>query len=323
MAADLQTGEPVGFLCHRFSAMGGQNELQIHAETAAQARHACAAAVQEVHRLEASYSRYRPDSLLSRINAAAGKGAVALDGETAALMAYADTCFKASGGLFDISSGVLRKAWDFSAREGTARLPDAGTLAPLLARVGWLRVEWDGEQICLPEGMELDFGGIAKEYAADRASAVLIAQGIQHGLVNLAGDIRVIGPRPAHHADWRGGRAQSTLPWHIGIRHPRREADTLCTVAMEHGALATSGDYERYIEFDGRRYCHILNPRTGMPVDHWQSVSVIAPLCIAAGSTSTIAMLLGAQAPDFLRAQQVSYLAVNSATRQRSGQFGD
>ncbi|CAN5737602.1 FAD:protein FMN transferase [soil metagenome] len=323
MAAVTQTGEPVGFLCHRFSAMGGQNELQIHAQTAAQAHRGCAAAVQEVMRLEAGYSRYRPDSLLSRINTAAGKGAVALDGETAALMAYADTCFKASGGLFDITSGVLRKAWDFSGREGTVRLPRAGTLAPLLERVGWQRVQWDGEHIRLPEGMELDFGGIAKEYAADRASAVLVAHGIQHGLVNLAGDIRVIGPRPAHDTEWLGGRAQTTLPWHIGIRHPRREADTLCTVAMDHGALATSGDYERYIEIDGRRYCHILNPRTGIPVEHWQSVSVIAPLCIAAGSTSTIAMLMGAQAPDFLYAQQVSYLAVNADARKRSGQFGD
>ena len=146
--------------------------------------------------------------------------------------------------------------------------------------------------------MEIDFGGIGKEYAADRAATICIDHGIRHGLVNLAGDVRVLGPQP------------DGTPWRIGITHPRCPGATIAGLDLAGGAVATSGDYERYFELDGVRYCHILDPRSGMPVRHWQSVSVIAPLCVVAGSCSTIAMLLEEGARDFLDAQQVRWLGV-------------
>ncbi len=278
-----------------FQAMASDNEVQVYAADAGVAERVTQAAIAEVRRIEAKYSRYLPDSIVSRINRAAGRDAVGLDEETAGLCGYAASCFKSSGGRFDITSGVLRRAWNF--RE--AIVPSGATLAPLLSLIGWDKVRWSKTEIFLPrEGMELDFGGIGKEYAADRAAGVCLAEGVHHGLINLGGDIRVIGPHP-------DGRR-----WSIGIRHPRRDDTTIASVEINEGGLATSGDYERYFERNGVRYCHILDPRSGMPVHHWQSVSVIAPVCIAAGSYSTIAMLLGTRARGFLDDQQLPYLLV-------------
>lgn len=280
---------------HSFAAMASHNEVQLYASTRAEAERVARAAGDEVARIEAKYSRYRSDTIVARINAAAGVGAVPIDAETAALLHYAEQCFAASDGLFDITSGVLRRAWNF--REPA--LPDRATLRALTALIDWRAVRWNDTQVALPKpGMEIDFGGIGKEYAADRAAGVCIDAGIRHGFVNLGGDVRVLGPHP-------DGR-----PWSIGIRHPRREGETIATIALGDGALATSGDYERYFDLQGKRYCHILNPRTGYPVGHWQSVSVVAPVCVAAGSYATIAMLLEARGRKLLERDGLPYLTV-------------
>lgn len=267
----------------------------------AEARALAQPAIDEVRRIEQAYSRYRADSIVGRINAGAGSGAwIALDAETAGLLDYAAQLHALSGGLFDITSGVLRRAWDFR----TPRVPAAAELAPLLALVGWRHVERRQDpasgapQVRLAlAGMELDFGGFGKEYAADRAVALLQAQGLRHGYVNLGGDLRVLGPQ-----------ADGT-PWRIGIQDPRDAQRTIASIEVAEGALATSGDYERFFELDGRRYCHILDPRSGMPVSYWRSVSVLAPLAVAAGSASTIAMLLGEDGRSFLDGSGFSWLA--------------
>jgi thiamine biosynthesis lipoprotein len=283
-----------------FRAMAAEHEIELAAPDLDVARRAAAAAIADVQRIEAKYSRYRDDSVTTRINRAAGGAAVAIDAETAALLRYADQCHALSGGRFDITSGVLRRAWDF--RRQPPALPAPDVLAQAVALVGWPEVEWDDHSVRLPRaGMEIDFGGIGKEYAADRAAALCAEQGIAHGLVNLGGDIRAIGPQ----ADGS--------PWRVGIRHPRQANAAVAGIDLATGALATSGDYERYFEIDGRRYCHILDPRTGMPVTHWQSISVVAPLCVVAGSCATIAMLLGEGAPAFLDAQGVRWLGVDAA----------
>jgi len=105
------------------------------------------------------------------------------------------------------------------------------------------------------------------------------------------------------------------VPWKIGIAHPRRSGDVVASIDLAHGALATSGDYERSFEVDGRRYCHILDPRTGWPVTHWQSVSVVGPACLASGALTTIAMLMGDDAHDFLREQGVAFLTIDADGR--------
>jgi FAD:protein FMN transferase len=277
--------------------MAAENELQLWSPDAAQSQRAAEAAIADVRRIETKYSRYLADSVTTRINAAAGGHAVSIDAETAALLRYADHCFALSGGLFDITSGVLRRVWDF--KRQPPRLPDRAALAAAVGHVGWPRVEWDGDSARLPTlGMEIDFGGIGKEYAADRAATICIEHGIRSGLVNLAGDVRVLGPQ----ADG--------APWRVGIVDPRQPGNTVAGLHLAVGAVATSGDYERFFEIDGRRYCHILNPRTGMPVEHWQSISVVAPLCVVAGSCATIAMLLEEGAGDFLGSQQVEWVGV-------------
>ena len=279
-----------------FGAMASRCEIRLAAPDSATACHWAEAAMAEVRRIEARYSRYRDDSVVSRINAAAGGEPVACDAETRSLLDYAHALYGASEGRFDISSGVLRKAWDFK----SGRLPDPARLAELCALVDWRRVERDGDAVRLPiPGMELDFGGFGKEYAADRAAAVLLAAGARHGFVNLGGDLHAVGPQP------------DGQPWRIAIQDPRQADRITAEIDLSQGGLATSGDYERYFELDGRRYCHVLNPRTGWPVQYWRSISVAAPLCIAAGSCTTIAMLAEQQGLDFLAANGVAYLAID------------
>jgi thiamine biosynthesis lipoprotein len=192
---------------------------------------------------------------------------------------------------------VLRRAWNF--RRDPPRVPSPAELAALLPLVAWADVEWDERSVRLRRaGMEIDFGGIGKEYAADRAATILLDHGLRHGFVDLGGDIRAIGPQP------------DGTPWRAGVRHPRVAGAAVAAFDLSEGALATSGDYERYFDVDGKRYCHILDPRTGMPVRHWQSISVAAPLCVVAGSCATIAMLRGEGAASFLDAQGVAWLGV-------------
>jgi FAD:protein FMN transferase len=265
---------------HRFTfrAMAAENEVQVHADDASVAEAAASSAIEEVLRIEAKYSRYREDSVVSRINAQAGGAAVAIDAETRGLLVFADACFRQSRGAFDATSGVLRRAWRFE----TGHVPTDAELAPLIALVDWEFVELSEASVRLPiEGMQLDFGGFGKEYAVDRAALMLKEKGVQSALVNLAGDLAVLAPHP------------DGSPWRVGIRHPRREDTLLASLPVASGALATSGDYERFIEVEGVRHCHILDPRTGHSARGFRSVTVHAASCLVAGSATTIAMLKG------------------------------
>jgi FAD:protein FMN transferase len=289
----------------RFPAMAGACEIHLAGADSAVMNEAAARAMAEVQRIEAKYSRYRDDSIVSRINAAAGgAAAVEVDAETASLLAFASQLHLQSDGLFDITSGVLRRAWNF--RTGVP--PTAAQLEALLPLVGWGQVQREANTVRLPRAdMELDFGGFGKEYAADRAATLLQEQGVRHGLVNLGGDIRLVGARPEGE------------PWVIGLQHPRLPGQMMATMALTEGALATSGDYERYFELDGVRYCHVLDPHSGWPVSTWRSVSVVAPACVGAGALTTVAMLKGPDAIAFLESQNVGYLAVDAQGQVHRG----
>ncbi len=260
---------------YRFRAMGSPCEIRLYGAAAA----AADAAMAEVLRLERKFSRYRDDSLTARINRSAGDPeGVVVDAETAALLDYADTCHRESGGLFDITSGVLRRAWKL----GSGRLPTQGELDAALALVGWDRVRWRRPRLLLPvAGMELDFGGYVKEYAADRVAELLRRRSLRHGLVDLGGDLAVVGPHP------------DGSPWRVGVRHPRNPATACASIELSAGGIASSGDYERCMFVDGVRYGHILDPRSGWPVNGLAAVSVVAPHCLVAGTASTVAMLKG------------------------------
>jgi thiamine biosynthesis lipoprotein len=287
-----------------FRAMASPCSIQMDGQDEPAMRQAAAEAIAEVQRIEHKFSRYRENSIVSRINQSATNGAaVDIDAETAGLLEFAHSLWLMSDGLFDITSGVLRQAWDFR----VARVPEPAKLQSALEKVGWDKVERSGSTVRLTHpGMELDFGGFGKEYAADRAAAVLHSHGMAHALVNLGGDLHALGGR--------GLPELHDTAWQIDIQHPRADSpggtSTLAVLALQQGGLATSGDYERFFIQDGKRYCHVLNPRTGWPVTHWQSVSVLATNTTTAGALTTIAMLKGADAVNWLTAQGVRYLTV-------------
>jgi len=281
----------IGF---EFTAMSCHCEIRVVGADEQQVHGAAQAGIDEVRRIEQKYSRYRPDSLLSRINAAAGHDPVQIDQETHALLHLGGHLHRASEGRFDLTSGVLRRAWDFRAK----RVPTQAQIEALLPLVGWGRVVVSPEHVHLPQrGMELDLGGIGKEYAADRAAELCLTLGMVGGFVDLGGDIRVIGPR----ADGSG--------WRFGIRDPLNAGSLSGELTLTSGALATSGDYERGFEVDGKRYGHLLDARSGWPVNHWRSVSVAAPNALAAGMLATLGMLMGEQARTMLEAEDVWFLA--------------
>jgi thiamine biosynthesis lipoprotein len=261
---------------YAFKAMGSPCELRLYGAAADDV--ACAAR-SEALRLEAKYSRYRADSLATRINASAGDlQGLDVDPETARLLEYAETAWRESDGRFDITSGILRRAWSFE----SGRLPSPREVEALLPLIGWGKLRWRAPRLVLPQaGMELDFGGFVKEYAADLVAARCRALGVRHGLVDLGGDLAVIGPHP-------DGR-----PWRIGVRDPRAPGRALAQLALAAGGVATSGDYERCMIVDGVRYGHILDPRSGWPVRGLRSATALADACLVAGTLTTTALLHG------------------------------
>ena len=269
-----------------FKAMACENELSLYADGQQTAQAIADEAIAAVHILEQKYSRYLDDSVLSSINRASGSPeGVVVDPETQTLLDYSHSCYEQSDGLFDITSGVLRRIWDFK----SGVLPSMQQVTNTLHLIGWHKVQWQAPKIVLPiAGMEIDMGGVVKEYAADTCANRCRKSGIKHGLVNMGGDISVIGPHPDGN------------PWSIGIQNPSDPETAATYVNLSYGALASSGDYQRYMMIDGQRYSHILNPITGWPVKGLRAVSVIAPHCLIAGSTSTIAMLKGDSGKDWL-----------------------
>ena len=280
-----------------FQAMGSPCSIQLYARNSKAARRAAQVAMDDVHRLETRYSRYRDDSFLSKINRVAERGGtIAVDDETAGLLDYAATCFDQSEGLFDITSGILRQAWNFK----SGIIPSPDLIANLLEKIGWEKLVWQRPSLIFPvPGMEIDFGGVVKEYAVDRAASLCWEAGIHHGIVNLGGDIKVIGP----HADGS--------PWRVAVRHPRQPNGILRSLMLYSGALASSGDYERCITLDGIRYGHVLNPKTGWPVNYMAAVSVIGEFCVVAGSASTIGMLKERHGADWLSKLGLPHLWMN------------
>ncbi len=250
-----------------------------------------AIAANEALRIEKKFSRYRNDSVTAWIHENRG-ASVDVDEETAALIDFASQCHDLSDGLFDITSGVLRRAWKF---DGSDRIPDPATVDRLLPLVGFDKLRWSSPRLLLPAGMELDFGGIGKEYAVDRAYELLAARDSAPFLVNFGGDLRANRP-PAHG------------PWQVGIERPDTDKESTLLLDLERGALATSGDSRRFLLRDGIRYGHILNPRTGWPVPGApRSVTVAASSCTEAGLLSTLALLHGSRAKEFLGEQGLRY----------------
>lgn len=299
----------------RFNAMASPCEVLIALPKAQQAlaQRLVSIAAQEVWRIEQRYSRYRSDNLFTALHNHPDQ-AQRVDAETARLLNFADQAWRLSDGRFDLSSGLLRQVWSF---DGSDRLPEPEAVTALLSRIGWHRVDWhsdpadaqgniNGGWLTLPAGMELDFGGIGKEYAADRALGLCLqalpgrwqAVGV---LVNLGGDLACNGPRPGQ------------IPWRVGIEAPDREGQSSMLLKLSKGGLATSGDSRRFLQRHGRRYSHLLDPKTGWPVENApRSVTVAAPSCIQSGLVASLAMLAGSGAREFLAQTGLPYWMVDA-----------
>ena len=274
-----------------YPAMASICELLIDTDNPSLALELGKLARAETQRIEHKFSRYRDDNIVARINSAEGQ-AVSVDDETASLLDFAETLWKLSEGRFDITSGVLRQMWQF---DGSDNIPSAEQVSALLDRIGWAKVRWQAPKLTLAAGMEIDFGGIGKEYAVDKVSDLLRYEWDGALLVNFGGDLRATGPR------------QNGKGWQIGIEKIHN-TDPQTFIELTDGGLATSGDQKRFLEKDGQRYCHILDPRTGWPVSNApHSVTTVAPTCLQAGMLSSLAMLMGSDAEAFLDEQDVRY----------------
>ncbi len=276
----------------QFRCMASPCEVLIETEDKTEAERLLEIAEQEAMRIEYKFSRYRDDNIVFEINNSNGK-AVAIDEETLRLLEFSDQCYRISEGLFDITSGVLRTLWHFN---GSDNIPTQQEIDKVLDYIGWDRVEWDRQLISLPPHMEIDFGGIGKEYAVDLVLGLLQQHSDRSMMVNFGGDCHASAPQS-------NGQA-----WITGIEDPDHIGEASGVIMLKHGALATSGDAYRYLEKDGIRYSHIINPKTGWPaINSPRSVTVAAANCIEAGILSTLAMLQGKDAETFLDTQQVKY----------------
>lgn len=275
-----------------FTAMACDCEILIETDDVGLAGRLAERGMAECLRIEQKFSRYRDDNIVHRIHQSAGE-VVEVDEETADLLDFAKRCWQISNRRFDITSGILRNAWHF---DGVSRPPTAQEIEDLLPRIGWQKLLWRRPWLMLPSGMEIDFGGIGKEYAVDQVLALLTRETDLPMLVNFGGDLACNGPQ------------QAERPWSIGIGHPDRNREAVETWQLSKGALATSGDAHRFIIHEGVRYGHVLDPRNGWPAPGApRSVTVAAARCLDAGILSTLALLHGEQAEDFLEAQQVVY----------------
>jgi thiamine biosynthesis lipoprotein len=279
-----------------FSAMGGPCQILIDSHDEGLAKTLYKLVQAETQRIEGKYSRYRADSALSKLNRSHGRP-VTVDAETAQLLDYAEQCYRLSDGKFDISSGVLRRVWRF---DGSDRLPDADAVAALLQNVGWDKLQWRKPVLILPQDMELDLGGIGKEYAVDRCAQLCRQTSDVSLLINYGGDIFISGPR-------RGDQS-----WIIGIDDPHAAGGPSAgALRIFKGGVATSGDARRFLLKDGVRYGHILDPHTGWPVrDAPRSVTVVAQSCVEAGMLASFAMLQGSHAEHFLQEQRVVHRCI-------------
>ena len=275
----------------RFQAMGSPCEVLTDGGDKHQADSVSSAVAAEAWRIEDKFSRYLEGNIVHQINTSALEG-VEVDEETAGLLDFAATLFDLSEGQFDITSGVLRAVWTF---DGGDRIPNQKDIDVVLRCVGWQHVNWNRPFLTLRPGMEIDLGGLGKEYAVDRCAALARDAASVEAMINFGGDLAVTGPPTSRDA------------WKVGIEGETLEsAERL--VDLRQGAMATSGDARRFLLRDSVRYGHILDPRTGWPVpDAPASVTVAADTCTQAGMLSTLAMLRGSGAEEFLAGQDLLY----------------
>ncbi|MGQ9677955.1 MAG: FAD:protein FMN transferase [bacterium] len=235
----------------------------------------------EMHRLDTLWSNFVEKSEVVRLNRVRK---MIVSADTRELIEKAVALCAATGGALDITVEPLVRLWGFY--DHSYRVPESSELKNLLRRVDYHQVAVRGDTVVLGDGVTLDLGGVAVGYAVDRIVEILLSGGLSEGLVDAGGDIRVFGDRV----------------WRIGVQHPRREG-VIRVLKLKNRAVSTSGDYEQFFEVDGRRYCHIINPKTGYPGSHWVAVTVLAPTALEADGYATALFVLEKKGIEVLQAQ--------------------
>ena len=279
----------------RFMAMASDCEVLVETLDKHLATDIINSVYEETKRIESKFSRYSKNNIIYKINNANNQ-AVKVDQETAAMLNFAFICYEMSEQLFDITSGVLRQVWHF---DTSNQVPNKQDIQPLLPLIGLNKVSWQPPFIRMNKNMEIDFGGIGKEYAVDCGlkKALQITTSVPI-LLNFGGDLNCNGPRANDQA------------WHVGIESVAKHgvATKPLVILLKKGALATSGDANKYLLKDGIRYSHILNHLTGFSIESApRSITVAAESCIEAGLLSTMAMLKGKEAESFLTEQELQF----------------
>ena len=263
----------------RTGIMGTELNIRALGSDATLVDRAMAAAVEELQRVETLMTDWRP-SELTRLNDAHGTGPHAVPEELAAIISRGVELHGLTRGAFDITYASAGKLWDFKA--DPPRVPDAEAVRAALGGVDASRVRVDPRAftVDLPQGSRIGLGGIAKGYGVDRAMAVLREHGVEHGIVDAGGDMKVLGKKFGE-------------PWKIAIKHPRERERAMAVLRLTNGCVVTSGDYERFFELDGKRFHHIIDPRTGFPARGCLSASVVAPNAEFADALATALCVLG------------------------------
>jgi FAD:protein FMN transferase len=271
----------VGIRDLRFKALGTDCSIKFRLPDDQAALVFAAEALSWLTEFEARFSRFRPDSLISRINAAAGIDWVEVDAAMDFLLDLADTIHRRTDGILDCTTLPLLRVWDWKTIRN--QLPTADEVKAALDLTGWKKVLRRPGAVFLPEvGMGLDFGGFGKEYAVDHLIAIARRHHITDSLVDLGRDIYALGGNGTHPF------------WHVGIEDGCHPGRCWGGMAVCDRAVSASGDYARYFVHDGVRYGHILDPRTGWPVrNDLRAVTVVAPGCLEAGIYSTAVFILG------------------------------
>jgi thiamine biosynthesis lipoprotein ApbE len=266
-----------------FYVMGTVLEFKLYCEDKEFCNNAISDAYSEVKRLDDMLSDYKDDSKLAEVNSHAGMGKIGVPSEFVELTERSIFFSTLTDGAFDITVGKLMKLWRSAQRKNT--IPHSGAIGKTLSEcVGYQKIMLNAQKNQIELGsrcISIDFGGIGKGYAVDRAVRVLRGKGIKSGLINFSGKLYAIGAPPGEKG------------WSIGVQHPRSKGEVLTLIKVKDMGVSTSGDYERYFEINGKRFSHILDPRTGYPVETVPSATVIAGNATDADALSTAISVMG------------------------------
>jgi thiamine biosynthesis lipoprotein len=278
-----------GIASARLKLMGNRFEFTaVHSDKSI-ATESIIAAIAEVKRIENLLSTYKQDSQTQLINTYAGIGHVKVDKEVVELIQRSNRISELTQGAFDITYGSIDKSlWNFD--KMMTKLPDIAVAKAAVKLINFKNIIINGDDAVMlkEKGMRIGFGGIGKGYAAERAKHVMKGLGILDGIVNASGDLCVWGHHP------------SSKPWIVGIAHPDNPKDYFSTFPLGDAAVATSGNYEKFVIINGKKYSHTIDPKTGMPIRGIKSVSIICPNAEFADALATPIAVMGIQAGMYL-----------------------